>query len=93
LTAFSAAEAEAFETRAARRLGVSGERTVAPGGGLHALTAQELRVARMAARGETLREIGAALFVSPQTAEAHVRSILRKLDVNGGMWKGCVCPT
>lgn len=81
LTAFSAAGAEAFEARAARKLGVAGERTVALGGGLHGLTAQELRVARMAARGETSREIGAALFVSPRTVDAHVRSILRKLDV------------
>ncbi|WP_449338445.1 helix-turn-helix domain-containing protein [Streptomyces chartreusis] len=45
------------------------------------LTAQESRVARMVASGETSREIGAALFISPRTVDAHVRSILRKLDV------------
>ncbi|MEU9352488.1 AAA family ATPase [Streptomyces griseoloalbus] len=80
-TVFSGAGARAFRTRAAIKLGAAGERSVRPGRGVHALTAQELRVARMVASGETSREIGAALFVSPRTVDAHVRSILRKLDI------------
>ncbi|MFE9628121.1 AAA family ATPase [Streptomyces sp. NPDC006527] len=80
-TVFSDAGARAFRTRAAIKLGAAGERSVRPGRGVHTLTAQELRVARMVASGETSREIGAALFVSPRTVDAHVRSILRKLDV------------
>ncbi|GGT38315.1 AAA family ATPase [Streptomyces chromofuscus] len=80
-TVFSGAGALAFRTRAAAKLGAVGERSVRPSRGVHTLTAQELRVARMVASGETSREIGAALFVSPRTVDAHVRSILRKLDV------------
>jgi DNA-binding CsgD family transcriptional regulator len=80
-TVFSGAGARAFRTRAALKLGAAGERSVRPSRGVHALTAQELRVARMVASGETSREIGAALFVSPRTVDAHVRSILRKLDI------------
>ncbi|MDN3270345.1 LuxR family transcriptional regulator [Streptomyces sp. MA15] len=79
--AFSAAGAHAFAARAGIKLSAAGERAVRPSTGVHTLTAQELRVARMVARGETSREIGAALFVSPRTVDAHVRSILRKLDV------------
>ncbi|MFI6036028.1 AAA family ATPase [Streptomyces sp. NPDC051315] len=80
-TDFSEAGARAFQARAAIRLGGAGERTVGSDRGVHALTARELRVARMVAAGETSREIGAALFISPRTVDAHVRSILRKLDV------------
>ncbi|MFH8693485.1 helix-turn-helix transcriptional regulator [Streptomyces chartreusis] len=80
-TVFSGAGARAFRTRAATKLGAAGERSVRPGRGVHMLTAQESRVARMVASGETSREIGAALFISPRTVDAHVRSILRKLDV------------
>ncbi|MFE0474891.1 AAA family ATPase [Streptomyces sp. NPDC058947] len=80
--AFSAAGAHAFAARAGIKLSASGERAVRSStGGVHTLTAQELRVARMVARGETSREIGTALFVSPRTVDAHVRSILRKLEV------------
>ncbi|MFF4656333.1 AAA family ATPase [Streptomyces sp. NPDC001381] len=80
-TAFTSAGAHALRLRAAGRLQAAGERTVRPGSGVQTLTAQELRVARMVARGETSREVGTALFVSPRTVDAHVRSILRKLEV------------
>ncbi|MFJ9036703.1 AAA family ATPase [Streptomyces sp. NPDC102406] len=79
---FSNVGVSAFQARAATKLGVAGERTVRSSTGVHTLTVQELRVARMVARGETSREIGTALFVSPRTVDAHVRSILRKLDVS-----------
>lgn len=78
---FLAAGAHAFAVRADIKLSAAGERTVRSNMGVHTLTVQELRVARMVARGETSREIGTALFVSPRTVDAHVRSILRKLEV------------
>jgi DNA-binding CsgD family transcriptional regulator len=80
--AFSAAGAHAFAVRAGIKLSAAGERAIRPRTGVHTLTAQELRVARMVAGGETSREVGAALFVSPRTVDAHVRSILRKLEVS-----------
>ena len=42
------------------------------------LTSQETRVALLVARGQTNRDIAAALFVSPRTVEHHVASVLRK---------------
>jgi DNA-binding CsgD family transcriptional regulator/tetratricopeptide (TPR) repeat protein len=44
------------------------------------LSARELDVLRLVARGRSNREIGAALFISEHTAANHVRSILRKTD-------------
>ncbi|OZM80709.1 hypothetical protein CFP66_18305 [Pseudonocardia sp. MH-G8] len=32
--------------------------------------------------GVTSREVGAQLFLSPRTIEAHLRSIFRKLDIS-----------
>jgi len=42
------------------------------------LSARELDVLRLIARGRSNREIGATLFISEHTAANHVRSILRK---------------
>ncbi|WP_440070023.1 AAA family ATPase [Streptosporangium sp. OZ121] len=74
--------AEAFAERAARELRATGEhprkRTTQPA---HALTTHELHIARLVATGATSREIGAQLFLSPRTIEAHLRSIFRKLGI------------
>ena len=74
--------AEAFAARAAHELGATGQhprsRTAQP---TDALTAQEHHIARLVATGATSREVGAQLFLSPRTIEAHLRSIFRKLGI------------
>ena len=78
----SAMGAEPFAARAARELRATGERarkrTSRPS---EALTAQELTIARLVATGATSREVGAQLFLSPRTIEAHLRNIFRKLGI------------
>jgi DNA-binding CsgD family transcriptional regulator len=49
--------------------------------GPDALTASELRVARLAADDATNREIAQALFVSKRTVETHLTSAYRKLGI------------
>jgi DNA-binding CsgD family transcriptional regulator len=49
--------------------------------GVEALTASELRVARLAAQGLTNRQIAQALFVSMKTVSAHLGHVYSKLDV------------
>jgi DNA-binding CsgD family transcriptional regulator len=49
--------------------------------GRDALTAGELRVARLAAQGMTNREIAQALFITTKTASAHLTHIYRKLEI------------
>ena len=49
--------------------------------GRDALTAGELRVARLAAEGLTNREIAQALFITTKTAKAHLSQVYRKLEI------------
>lgn len=74
--------AEAFAARAAQELAATGEfarrRAARP---TDELTPHELHVARLVATGATSREVGAQLFLSPRTIEAHLRSIFRKLGI------------
>ncbi len=79
---FSDMGAEAFAERAARELRATGEhprkRTAQP---TDALTAHETHIARLVATGATSQEVGAQLFLSPRTIEAHLRNIFRKLGI------------
>jgi DNA-binding CsgD family transcriptional regulator len=74
--------AEAFAARAAHELCATGEqprnRDAQPA---DALTTHELHIARLVATGATSKEVGAQLFLSPRTIEAHLRSIFRKLGI------------
>jgi DNA-binding CsgD family transcriptional regulator len=73
---------DAFAERASRELGATGERarkrTVDT---LDWLTPQEAQIARLAAQGNTNREIAARLFISPSTVEYHLRKAFRKLGI------------
>ena len=50
--------------------------------GRDALTAAELRVARLAAQGQTNQQIAQSLFITTKTASAHLSRVYRKLGVS-----------
>jgi DNA-binding NarL/FixJ family response regulator len=49
---------------------------------LDQLTAREREVLQHIARGYLYKEIGARLYISPKTVEAHVSAVLRKLQLS-----------
>ncbi|OBJ85882.1 LuxR family transcriptional regulator [Mycobacterium sp. 1245852.3] len=75
---------EAFAERARRELQATGatarKRTADVSG--EQLTAQEIEVARLAREGLSNPEIGARLFISPRTAQYHLRKVFAKLDIS-----------
>ena len=81
--AFTAMGADAFADRAGHELLATGEtvrkRTETASTDL---TAQEAHIARLAARGLTNSEIGAALYISARTVEGHLRTTFIKLGVS-----------
>ncbi len=50
--------------------------------GVGSLTPSELRIAELAASGQSNREISQALFVTPKTVEYHLRNAYRKLHIS-----------
>ncbi|MEV5983294.1 AAA family ATPase [Streptomyces sp. NPDC052114] len=84
LTVFTRLSATPWAARASRELAAADADIEAAGGsaGQHPLlTAQETRIARLAARGLTNRQIGARLSLSPRTVGAHLYRIFPKLDI------------
>jgi len=79
---FSEFGMEAFAERTRVELEATGEharkRTVDT---LGELTPQEAQISRLAAQGNSNREIAAQLYISPSTVEYHLRKVFRKLDV------------
>ena len=53
-----------------------------PALGWESLTATERAVSELVASGQTNREVGRELLMSPHTVDAHLRHIFAKLDVN-----------
>jgi DNA-binding NarL/FixJ family response regulator len=49
--------------------------------GVESLTERELRVARLAADGQTNRDIAQTLYVTPKTVEVHLSNAYRKLNI------------
>jgi DNA-binding CsgD family transcriptional regulator len=82
LSVFERCQAPAFAARARRELEATG---LSPGvdapRSADDLTSQEAAVARLAAAGQTNPEIGAALFISVNTVDYHLRKVFRKLGV------------
>ncbi|MER7166068.1 AAA family ATPase [Micromonospora sp. NPDC000207] len=80
---FGSAGADAFTGRAGRELRALGdtweEATPARPAGL---TSQELTAAELAAAGHTNAEIGAAMFLSVNTVDYHLRKVFQKLGVS-----------
>jgi DNA-binding CsgD family transcriptional regulator len=50
--------------------------------GRDALTPSEQRIAELAGRGDSNRDIAQALFITPKTVENHLGRIYKKLAIN-----------
>jgi DNA-binding CsgD family transcriptional regulator len=85
LETFEAIGAAPWAARARTELNATGERVrsnSADHGPLSRLTSQELQVVRLAANGDSNRQIAAQLFLSPRTVAYHLYKAFPKLGVN-----------
>jgi DNA-binding NarL/FixJ family response regulator len=64
-----------------RRVHHRSARGAAADGGIGALTARELQVARLVTDRRTNAEIAAELYLSTKTVETHIRNLFQKLAV------------
>lgn len=80
---FEHGQARAFAHRARAELSAVGDQA-APAGVRDPLdlTSQQLTVARLAAAGHTNAEIGATMFLSPNTVDYHLRNVFHKLGIS-----------
>ncbi|MGW1157930.1 AAA family ATPase [Streptomyces sp. NPDC002519] len=84
LSTFRRLGAEPWARRAAEELRAAGAAApaMALAEGASALTAQELRIAELAAQGKTNKDIGLLLHLSPRTVGAHLYKIYPKLGIS-----------
>ena len=78
---FSHMGAEGFAERARRELLATGGTARRRPEEKGALTPQEAQIAQLAREGLSNPEIGARLFISPRTAQYHLRKVFLKLDI------------
>ena len=79
LDEFTAADLLAWADRAAQELDATGATARSRGPVREEpLTSQETRVALLVAKGQSNKEVAAALFLSPKTVEHHLGSVFRK---------------
>jgi DNA-binding CsgD family transcriptional regulator len=78
---FARLAAPAWRDRAHAELRAAGETDPQSTVAVAELTAQELRIAQLAARGETNRQIAEALTLSPRTVGYHLYKIFPKLNI------------
>jgi DNA-binding CsgD family transcriptional regulator len=64
-----------------RQLGAPGRRAAGALSGPASLTRRERQVARLAAQGHTVRQIGERLYISERTVETHLSAVYAKLGV------------
>ena len=82
LDAFTTMDLTAWVRRASDELAATGANPRARRARTEeSLTAQETRVALLAAQGRSTRDIAAALFLSPKTVEHHLTAVYRKRGV------------
>jgi DNA-binding CsgD family transcriptional regulator len=79
---FSHMGVEGFAERARRELlATGGTARRRPEESRGVLTPQEAQIAQLAREGLSNLEIGARLFISPRTAQYHLRKVFLKLDI------------
>jgi DNA-binding CsgD family transcriptional regulator len=81
LDVFEQLGAGSWVNRARNELRATGESVRRERPAIDALTLQELQVALKVAEGATNKEVGAALFLSPKTVEAHLSRVYGKLGL------------